>query len=418
MIGASCQEVPYDKYSRHNCFEVRVERVLCCGIMGIMLLMWCDMRYTPQVLLPHTDRRYVMMAASPEERSDWVQAFNQHTLSMRKLRSAHSNLNVSTDASSAASRDGKAGADGAPEKPISGGGIPGVLAHITHARNKPAGPFGGQAYTEYNIVVRSGKLSWSVQKRYTQFKALHRILFPRYNYLFLTDAAPFPPPEFPPKTYAVKSSLDRAVVESRIVLFDRYLKTLLAVPELAAGVELMEFLGLIKVSASSAVSMGDQIQRAQSAETRRRRSAQRHAHAAASGGRAKSPPPAGAARRRAHSVHHENIMGFCDIGDILLMRSNTTFSSVTRTITRSEWDHVGIITREPMFSKKPQSLCVLEAVNSGVLLTPLEGRLISSQSANQAVAIRKLRWTSHPEALQALLEFQEVKASLCRFPNR
>jgi len=71
-----------------------------------------------------------------------------------------------------------------------------------------------------------------------------------------------------------------------------------------------------------------------------------------------------------------------------------------------------------MFSKKPQSLCVLEAVNSGVLLTPLEGRLISSQSANQAVAIRKLRWTSHPEALQALLEFQEVKASLCRFPNR
>jgi len=90
------------------------------------------------------------------------------------------------------------------------------------------------------------------------------------------------------------------------------------------------------------------------------------------------------------------------VGDVILCQTPAFVCQAQRFFTMSKWDHVGIITRIPMFPASKKNYCVLEAISDGVVITPLSARLEICARCNQEVALRKVHWEETDEALTKL----------------
>ncbi|RHY03914.1 hypothetical protein DYB37_004771 [Aphanomyces astaci] len=75
-----------------------------------------------------------------------------------------------------------------------------------------------QRYTVFMMSVESADSTWNLGKRYSEFRALHKLLCPRYA---TVRSQPFPPKR-------LFSSLSLRVIEQRRVGFETYLQALLA----------------------------------------------------------------------------------------------------------------------------------------------------------------------------------------------
>lgn len=87
-------------------------------------------------------------------------------------------------------------------------------------------------------------------------------------------------------------------------------------------------------------------------------------------------------------MHLSKIGDVAGVGDVVLFKCNTTLSQLQRKVTRSEWDHVGVVVRPD----PSNVLYLLEATGEGVSMYPLEVRLRSySFEFAKYMALRKLR---------------------------
>jgi len=250
--GATAVIVADSKYKRPNCLEV---------------------------VTPHSDRVWVLQAASPQEANKWIKAFKKQLLTMRRTRAVRK--------STLAER--------------------GMIS--VEVVDRFIEGSGSRAHCMYSIRVRSGDLTWTVAKRYSEFASLHKKLkasFPR----------PYSKGEisaFPEKSFG--SSCDPFVVESRMVGFNRYLHSILSISEINHSLHVLEFLGLLNINQQVLEKNDTRVPVAK-------------------------------------EVNVVRIPEVVDIGDVILVRSKSTLAKVTRGLTRSPWDHVAMVVRSPMFSMR------------------------------------------------------------------
>lgn len=76
-----------------------------------------------------------------------------------------------------------------------------------------------------------------------------------------------------------------------------------------------------------------------------------------------------------NTMHITKIRTEAKWGDIILFKCANTLSHLQRRVTRSEWDHVGIVVRSLQSNDQLGSLHLLEATGEGVTSYPLTGRL-------------------------------------------
>lgn len=76
-----------------------------------------------------------------------------------------------------------------------------------------------------------------------------------------------------------------------------------------------------------------------------------------------------------NTIHISKLRSEAKWGDIILFKCANTLSHLQRRVTRSEWDHVGIVVRAQGQSDGYAGLELLEATGEGVTSYPLTGRL-------------------------------------------
>jgi hypothetical protein len=78
-----------------------------------------------------------------------------------------------------------------------------------------------------------------------------------------------------------------------------------------------------------------------------------------------------------NTIHISKLRSEAKWGDIILFKCANTLSHLQRRVTRSEWDHVGIVVRaqQGTHSEGYGGLELLEATGEGVTAYPLTGRL-------------------------------------------
>lgn len=75
-----------------------------------------------------------------------------------------------------------------------------------------------------------------------------------------------------------------------------------------------------------------------------------------------------------NTIHISKLRSEAKWGDIILFKCANTLSHLQRRVTRSEWDHVGIVVRSQQKDGNI-GLELLEATGEGVTSYPLTGRL-------------------------------------------
>jgi hypothetical protein len=90
-------------------------------------------------------------------------------------------------------------------------------------------------------------------------------------------------------------------------------------------------------------------------------------------------------------------------GDVVLFKCSNAFSELQRTVTRAEWDHVGLVVK----STYGRNLDLLEATGEGVTVYPLIGRLraYSFNGFTKYMAVRRLQMERSIEVFQLMAEF-------------
>jgi hypothetical protein len=87
-----------------------------------------------------------------------------------------------------------------------------------------------------------------------------------------------------------------------------------------------------------------------------------------------------------NTIHISKIRSEARWGDLILFKCTNTLSHLQRQVTRSEWDHVGIVVRSlgnnGVLSTHSGALDLLEATGEGVTCYPLTGRLKAYQYNN------------------------------------
>ena len=100
-------------------------------------------------------------------------------------------------------------------------------------------------------------------------------------------------------------------------------------------------------------------------------------------------------------------------GDIILFKCVNSLSSLQRTITGSEWDHVGLVVPT---SVKRDNLGILESTKDGVTILNLERRIAAYANYNfcENISIRRLNCTRTEEMKRNLFKFvSSVSGKVC-----
>jgi len=240
---------------------------------------------------------------------------------------------------------------------------------------------GKRGHVVYNVECNSVGYNWRVQRRYTEFSELHKKLLHEYGNVMKTLALP----KFPPQTLLAPSPLE---ILRRQAAFEAFLHKLLSVPTLASTVHLLTFLGMVRVKEG---------------HIEEKNNAPKH------GGR--------------EAMTVDAMLDALDIGDVVLFRSATIIGTVQRAVMGSSYDHVGLVIRVPIHSKKRHSLALFEARSAGILVTPLESTLNSVLKNKAEVAIRRLEWdlrdmSNEMPSLDRHKEYQAAIQRLADFVER
>jgi hypothetical protein len=172
--------------------------------------------------------------------------------------------------------------------------------------------------------------------------------------------------DVPPFPRRIFKQLDDVVVQSRLIAFDEWLRALLRVPEMSGCVPLLTFMGLLQNEGAV--------------------------------GEPREP-------QRRNRIPPERLLDLAESGDLLLSCTPSTLGSMQRTLLGTEWDHVALVVRQPIFSKSKHNTVVFEATSSGVSTYPLETRLLEFGARGFVFALRRLRWHRSEAALMQLEAF-------------
>uniref|UniRef100_A0A7S2WHQ2 PX domain-containing protein n=1 Tax=Rhizochromulina marina TaxID=1034831 RepID=A0A7S2WHQ2_9STRA len=225
-------------------------------------------------------------------------------------------------------------------------------------RSKLATDAQGQVYTQYELVVQQGNLSWTVLRRYSEFAGLHQSLQETLSLGGVVDIAVLP--RLPAKKLV--GNLNDGHIEHRKEILDQYIKSLLSQATALENVHVLSFLGLLSLSRVSA--------------------------------KPSTPPPADsvdggrvASSQPRPIIHITRLRDAAGPGDLVLFRCNNSLSTLQRAATGAEWDHVGLVVRSPYSS----SLDLLESTAEGVTVYPLMSRIRAyANGFTQYMVLRKI----------------------------
>lgn len=232
---------------------------------------------------------------------------------------------------------------------------PTFVATVTNWRNRKKFD---KTFTEYEITVSLADLTWTLYKRFSEFRALHKELekaFPRVKF-----------PKFPPSR--LLRTLNEVFIEERKAQLAFYLEELLAVNAIVGSPPLLTFLGAMSSTASEAKDIS----------------------------------------RPKYALHLDKVVEIAGQGDIFLFHTAGVLQSMQRTFTNSDYDHVGVVVRIPSHSRSDFSLFLLEATNEGVRKYPLKTRLRAWNLSKATICMRKLSFNRTREVLEKLGNFVQT----------
>lgn len=220
-------------------------------------------------------------------------------------------------------------------------------------------------FVVYRVCVRFNQVSWTILRRYSEFRALHHRMrqeggAERSGEGWAQRVKP------PSREFLTRHSKGAETVARRERLLEAYLCALCALPEIRRDPPpaLLAFLGALD--------------------------APRAAHARV-------------VLRHRGKVHVSLLEQFVSEGDVVLFRSkNNPGALLQRRVTKSEWDHVAIVVQR----KNRRSKEVLEATGDGVHCYPLAARVEAYYDGfASAVAVRRLTLERSEAMLRGLRKF-------------
>jgi hypothetical protein len=215
----------------------------------------------------------------------------------------------------------------------------------------------GDGKLSFNLEAESGELKWKFWRSYQEFEENHKNCVEKH---IIKPATPPQLPAIPADDSNMKGFLDD---------MREYLGTLIRIEAIAHSPEFLEFAGVVQTREKIANSV--------------------------------------ALPNARHIQSWEHVMEFCQTGDVILVSNTHWMSQVQRTVTKADWDHVGMIVNIPTTSKRDLSkLNIIEATSAdGVKKYPLRMRL-QQMGEKCTVGFRRLEWsTRSQEKLRALQEF-------------
>ncbi len=195
----------------------------------------------------------------------------------------------------------------------------------------------GYPYTLYVLVITQGDVQWRIEKRYSQFSALHDALVQQGKAMMrgesrasdAIDASLLP---HLPGKHSLESAINvKHVEEKRKASLVEYLSHLLRLTERKPNYDLMCFLGA--VGPSKVRNGGNPLSRGLRSDSFTRDDNDHY------GKKGEKQPI---------SLHVNHLMAEAEIGDIVLFQSKNHLSSLQRQATGSRWDHVGLVVRMPI----------------------------------------------------------------------
>ena len=197
----------------------------------------------------------------------------------------------------------------------------------------------GKPYKAFCLTVAYNGVEWDTDQRHSTFQTLLRGLAVEHgNGPFLppfpkTGHRPAPlPPRLPllpksDKRLTLEQARETEFLERRRVKLERMLQQLLSLPACCDNVPILSWLGVLSTTRHEVVD---------------------------------SPV-----------VHLSKVGDFCRPGDVILFSCKGVLQGLQRTVTRSSWDHVGIVVNDPA----SRQLHLLEVNGDGVGCYPLVWRL-------------------------------------------
>ena len=219
----------------------------------------------------------------------------------------------------------------------------------------------GWHYALYVFAVTQGQVQWKVEKRYSQFSALHTQLTQQAALKDEERASDALDPAMIPKLTG-KHSFERAynarqLEERRKASLEAYLNKLLQLTALRPNYDLMCFLGAVgpgkihrkySIGSRGVVSGGSVSGNGIDGKDEHE------------GGHHSSSNQQGGAGEGDFSLHVAHLMAEAEIGDIILFQSKNHMSGLQRQATGSKWDHVGLVVRQPITKRMKHRILMKE----------------------------------------------------------
>jgi len=247
--------------------------------------------------------------------------------------------------------------------------MPAPTLKVTIRASRLAKDMHGKSFTMYNIFVKQGTLEWFVEHRYSDFAALNQALLkqPTTETGFISKPLI---PRLTTKKILTSKSMSAYTVDKRRIKLGKYLNSLILIEQAMSNRLILSFLGMLNTSRFDVVTSQ------------------------------------GVSR---NIIHLSKVRTEAKWGDVILFKCANTLSHLQRTVTRSEFDHVGIVVKSV---KNPGQLDLLESTGDGVTTFSLTGRLKAYHHHNfvEYMCIRQLKEFHRNEAvLRAVDELvQEV----------
>eukprot|EP00501_MAST-03F_sp_TOSAG23-6_P001288 GSMAST32.ASY1.ANO1.1336.1 assembled CDS len=213
-----------------------------------------------------------------------------------------------------------------------------------------------KTYIAYNFKCYSGALQWSVTHRYSDFIQLLRAI----KIFAKSPSGKLILPSLPPKTYG-KRNLADDFIKHRSEALENMLNVLISMKWPQSVPKFLSFMGMLSTTRE------DQY-------------------------------------KKRNIIHISKLTKMAAPGDIILFRTKSTLNWLQRGATRSEWDHVGVVTL--LFDSS--RLWLLEASGDGVTCFPLVSRIQAyAKEFAERIAIRHFKRKFSFESKQRLREFSK-----------
>ena len=193
----------------------------------------------------------------------------------------------------------------------------------------------GKEYTAYVIKCRQDTIEWILRHRFSDFESLHRNLKAQDKYSSSDRISGRLLPRLPGKNLLGRRLSREALVAKRMQALEDYLNALIAATREQPNKLVMEFLGMLSVASANP-----------------------------------------------RTIRLAEVMETAQPGDLLLFKSNFPMSVLQRTVTGSEFDHIGLVVYRPCdegekleVNQVQGPLHLLEATGEGVTILPLHSRL-------------------------------------------